>query len=97
MHYKDGTPANLGDVVRGKGYNVKYEIQGVVVNLNPGEETCNISVAHAVPATRELQGFVHQTAGYHQDPVDPNLQTVSIGLATISIEHGQTDAFEKIA
>ena len=33
MHYKDGTEAELWDVVRGKGYNLPYEIQGIVVGL----------------------------------------------------------------
>lgn len=45
MHYKDGTPAHLGDVVKGRGYNLPYDAQGVVVGLNPGQEGCSIHVA----------------------------------------------------
>lgn len=45
-HYKDGTKASLGDLVRGKGYNRKYAVQGVVVGLTPGAGSCHIHVAH---------------------------------------------------
>ena len=46
-HYKDGTLATIGDVVHGKGYNVPYEITGVVVAIDPAHENCNVMVAHA--------------------------------------------------
>ena len=34
-HYRDGTKAELGDLVRGRGYNLKHEVLGVVVGLSP--------------------------------------------------------------
>lgn len=45
MHYKDGTEAKLGDIVRGKLSHVPYEIQGIVVGLSPGATSCNVIVA----------------------------------------------------
>ncbi len=50
-HYKDGTPAHVGDVVRGIGYNLKdgdrpREFVGTVVGVVPTSATCNIQVAH---------------------------------------------------
>jgi hypothetical protein len=45
MHYKDGTKAHLGDIVRGRGYNLKHDIQGVVVGLTAGQDQCGIHVA----------------------------------------------------
>jgi hypothetical protein len=42
MHYKNGTEARLGDVARGRGYNLPYDVQGVVVGLTPGAESCDI-------------------------------------------------------
>lgn len=42
-HYKDGTPAEVGDVVKGKGYNVKHEIIGKVVAVKPSD-SCNLEV-----------------------------------------------------
>jgi hypothetical protein len=32
-HYKDGTPAQIGDVIKGKGYNVPHEIIGVLTEI----------------------------------------------------------------
>ncbi|HEV8642154.1 MAG TPA: hypothetical protein VGV13_13725 [Methylomirabilota bacterium] len=44
-HYRDGTEANVGDVVRGRGYNIGHEIIGKVLSITPGAETCNLSIA----------------------------------------------------
>jgi hypothetical protein len=46
-HYQDGTEAKRGDIVRGKGYNHSYPVQGVVLNVAPGAETCNLTVGIA--------------------------------------------------
>lgn len=56
MHYKDGTAAQVGDIVRGRGYNLKYDIVGPVTELLAGD-SCNIRVmvkiARPVPGTFE--------------------------------------------
>lgn len=45
-HYKDGTLAKEGDIVRGIPYNTQgKEVVGVIFDINPAEETCNCKVA----------------------------------------------------
>lgn len=50
-HYKDGTVAKVGDIVKGKGYNVKdeagqlKELVGVVVGVELSS-SCNLRLAH---------------------------------------------------
>lgn len=44
-HYKNGAAAHIGDIARGRGYNLPYDVQGVVVGLTPGSESCNIHLA----------------------------------------------------
>lgn len=48
-HYKNGIEAKRGDVVKGKGYNVPHEIQGILVGVEPGADTCNVRVAWLKP------------------------------------------------
>lgn len=45
MHYKDGTPAAIGDTVKGKPYNTPKEIVGIMVSITLGSESCNCKVA----------------------------------------------------
>ena len=50
-HLRDGDPAAVGDVVRGKPYNLKdpngnpKEIFGTIVSITPNAESCNCTVA----------------------------------------------------
>lgn len=44
-HYKDGTAAKVGDVIKGKPYNTPHEVVGVVVGITPDSESCNLRVA----------------------------------------------------
>lgn len=48
-HYRDGTPAAIGDVVRGRGYNIPHGVQGVVVGITPGAGSCDLHVAYLRP------------------------------------------------
>lgn len=45
MHYKNGREANVGDLVRGKGYNFKHEIVGILIEAHPEATTCNCTIA----------------------------------------------------
>jgi hypothetical protein len=45
MHYSNGRIAKVGDVVKGKGYNIKHEIIGLMIQINPNSDTCNCEVA----------------------------------------------------
>lgn len=47
-HYKDGTRAQLGDLVKGKTYNTDHEIVGIVIQIFEAER-CNCEVAFAKP------------------------------------------------
>lgn len=45
MHYSDGTPAQVGDIVRGRGYNLPYDLVGPVTKLLPEMgAACNIRI-----------------------------------------------------
>jgi hypothetical protein len=43
-HYADGTPAAVGDKVRGTVYNNPGEIEGVIVAITSEGEACNCKV-----------------------------------------------------
>jgi hypothetical protein len=93
MHYKDGTPAKIGDLVRGIGYNVKHEIQGIVVGLKQAD-SCNITIAHVVSAGKGHDGCIpifdgewSQTSAFN--PV--------VSFVRIEREYGEAKSFEKIA
>ncbi len=42
MHYKDGQPAQINDIVQGKGSNHAHPVQGVVVGLVAAASSCNL-------------------------------------------------------
>ena len=44
-HYKSGTAAAVGDIVKGRGYNVPHEIIGKVLEISEKSDTCNLTVA----------------------------------------------------
>lgn len=106
-HYKDGTEATIGDVVRGKGYNVLHEIVGKVVGITPGSASCNIQVAHVVTVPIEgghaypnYQLFTKTgVIGCGSNGGAPSSDSDKIHLigAYVNLEYGQCDAFEKIA
>lgn len=82
-HYKDGTIAQVGDLVHGRGYNIKHDIQGIVTHITPNAEQCNIQVTHPVAALRPA--------------IDANGDThVEFSHINLHTEYGETRAFEKI-
>jgi hypothetical protein len=88
-HYADGTPATPGDIVRGKGYNIKdesgelAEITAVVLHVNANAQACNITVL--VP---------DGCGGQFNTPApDPRFGA----LVTGRIEYGQCDHFDLVA
>jgi hypothetical protein len=106
-HYKDGTEAKIGDVVRGKGYNVKdkdqnlREFVGTVVGITPGSTACNIQVAHVVVSPLPFgvsysPHRVFQLSGVIGCGAEGGAEgSVRVG-AVLELEYGQTDHFEKI-
>lgn len=86
MHYANGREAKKGDLVRGRGYNVKHEIIGKVVNLRSGP-SCNLSVAHV-----DFRSRVHFLASSELDTPSPDAPFAGVKVEA-DIEFGQTDQF----
>lgn len=102
MHYKDGTEARLGDMVKGTGYNVPGMIVGTVVNLTPATDACNMQVAHVVvdelPAEFNQPPYDHfapRGAFVYGHPTSSELRK-NPAVAKVGIEYGQCDAFELV-
>lgn len=46
-HFRDGTPAAIGDKVKGKPYNTPHEVVGEIIHIIPNSDECNCTVAFA--------------------------------------------------
>lgn len=97
-HYKDGTPAQIGDVARGKGYNYPYEVQGIVTRVVPDTGSCDITVSlpkHGFPidpaAVQAAQFAVNLQPGAVTKLDDGRLLPVSLDA-----EHGTCADFELV-
>jgi hypothetical protein len=97
-HYSDGMPAELGDIVTGKGYNIKDEfgqlkdITGFVHNITPNAETCNIQILMLEPLNLE---DVNEMV-YDPKYAPHNLIVLAGKFYRIDIEYGQTDHFKRV-
>lgn len=95
MHYKDGQEARLGDIARGKGYNVKdekgelKEITGVVVKLTEGAVSCNLVIAHLIAG--EIKDQDGETLGVFNGSL-----MVEKTPVLVAAEYGQCDHFELV-
>lgn len=97
MHYANGRAAKAGDLVRGKGYNIKHEIIGLLTYANPGTTTCNCTVATVTKGSPVLH--------YAFPKADPDAsgclffqgaQPPSFRGVEATLEYGQLDAFVAI-
>ena len=88
-HYKDGTEAKVGDLVKGRGYNVKHEIIGKVVNVRPGE-SCTLTVAYVGAETAVNFPYILDSKGDVMDVLRPHAPVHVVA----SIEYGDTKCFE---
>lgn len=98
-HYADGTEAKVGDIVKGKGYNVKdesgalKEIVGTLIHVTPGSTSCNVKIAHAV-AEKLPEDFKQPDYKYTGPKTGV---TLTDGFAvTSNIEYGQANHFLKV-
>lgn len=99
MHYANGRAAKIGDLVRGKGYNLKYEFTGILVFANPGVSACNCQVATVGEHAKQVwqQTLIHIPAGFDaKGNVTPNSLEHSPVRVDSIIEYGQLDAFVAI-
>lgn len=85
-HYKNGMPASIGDIVKGKGYNVPHEIIGKVLEISEKSDNCNLTVACVAKDSMFLRAY----------PIDEP-GTIRYSEVRATIEYGQADQFEKIA
>jgi hypothetical protein len=92
-HYRDGTEARVGDIVRGKGYNQRdetgslKEIVAIVTGITEGTASCNLTLLIPNGAlghftTERVDGG--QTAG------------VTGHVIAGVFEYGQADHFVKV-
>lgn len=97
MHYANGREAKAGDVVRGKGYNIKHEIVGLLIFANPAATACNCQVA---TVTKNSQVLINATPAPEPDPNGAlffrQFNPTSMGHVVATIEYGQLDAFVAI-
>ena len=96
MHYANGRAAKAGDVVRGKGYNIKHEFTGLLVYANPGTSACNCQVATVTRGSQVLHVAFPQA-----EPQDGCLffktgHPPSFFGVMAYLEYGQLDAFVAI-
>jgi hypothetical protein len=94
MHYANGRTAKVGDIVKGKGYNIKHEITGLLTSANPAS-IGNCTVA-TVSSSSLVKGFTHREGGtfvlnYSTDREGHRQLLPPEVVATI--EYGQCDAF----
>jgi hypothetical protein len=89
-HYKDGSPAQVGDLVKGKPYNTPREVVGEIVSIIPGTESCNCQVAFVERVHPEARDFYVEALRLARS-ADGDLIFV-----TVKVDYGETKAFEKI-
>jgi hypothetical protein len=79
-HYKDGTPAAIGDIVKGKQYDSGPEVRGVVVGISPSSDTCNMRIGKIdvyAPTRQTEAGPVLEPSADHTVTIAPHPWTVS--------------------
>lgn len=94
MHYADGTKAHKGDIVIGKGYNLKDNegnlktIVGEVVGLVHDSDACNIRVL-VLQSRTEPHGYVARASEhvYTHNYGEP------VVVASTVLEYGETRQF----
>jgi len=89
-HYADGERALPGQIVRGKGYNLRddvgelREFVGLLLSVNENAQVCNVTIL--VP--EEGGGFLHHT-------VDGIVKSGAIVYG--KVEYGQADHFLRLS
>src|SRR4051812_26306274 len=95
MHYANGRAAKVGDLVRGKGYNIKHEIVGLLLSAHPEATACNCTVATvSIGSQIKCVGWRGQDGSIafpHAVVGDEKQLIPSEVVATL--EYGQLDSF----
>lgn len=87
-HYKDGTRAIVGDIVKGKPYNTDREVIGTVVQITEGAESCNCVVAflQIEPTDLPIEKF------YPLIPPPPHVRRVVGGYVRANTPESQMES-----
>lgn len=85
-HDCKGRLIERGDIVRGKGYNIKHEIVGEVLTVVPDSDSCNVQIA-----TARVEKACQTFGLYHRDYVSGDEK-----LVVPTIEYGAAKNFEVI-
>ena len=96
-HYADGSPAQVGDKVKGKPYNTPNEVVGEIVQITPGSETCNCVVVFV--ETAEVSPRVQGIGGLHTVSVTHSVDGAPKQKCFALIpryDYGETKAFRKV-
>ena len=97
MHYANGRAAKVGDLVRGKGYNIRHEIVGLLISANPGSYACNCSVATvSIGSQIKCHGWrkVDGALEFQREILADLSRGEPLASEVIAtIEYGQLDAF----
>lgn len=98
MHYANGRAAKIGDVVKGKGYNIKHDIVGLLIQACPAATSCNCQVATVTKGSQVLHNaFPLGTIRKDDDRLFfEGMFPPSFHSVVATIEYGQLDAFVAI-
>ncbi len=93
-HLRDGSPATIGDAVRGKPYNTKdengnvKEVVGTILSITPNSESCNCVVGWVEEVKPEMLYSGNFQIVFGGDGVKR--------FFAIKTDYGETKAFEKV-
>ncbi len=102
-HDRNGKLVEVGDIVKGRGYNIKHDIIGPVVFLSEAE-SCNLTVGivKALPMDKAYgkQGLVLNVGSVPVEGLAPNTrwspEVAKTQVLFVDLEWGATKDFEII-
>lgn len=104
MHYKDGTEAKVGDLVKGTAYNTKNPdgtprvIVGEMLSISPGSDTCNCTVMFAERSDASLEA-VEKAQGNYRVPVVRSTSAngeIKRHVVCVATDYSECKAFELV-
>ena len=87
-HDKNGKLVEVGDIVQGRGDNIKHDIIGPVLSVTAAE-SCNLTIG-VVQAKPLYSGAVGQLYVFNHNEVE------SMRMIQVGVEYGATKDFEII-
>lgn len=98
MHYKDGTEAKVGDLVKGTAYNTKNAdgtprvIVGILLQVTPGSDTCNCQIAFV----EQEEASIDNLSKHYSET--PKLHRLNAGpvFVTPKVDYSECKALELV-